>query len=116
MNKNKITHIAALAAGIAAASTSAQAQSLIDQWNFNETSGTTAVNSVGGGASGTLAGGATFNGSGQAVLNGSTDGSGNYIDLGNTLSGQTSVTMEGWFNYTQVNNRAPLITGLGSAS
>ena len=116
MNKTKMTRIAAIAAGIVAASISAQAQTLVDQWNFNETSGTTAANSVGGGASASLMSGATFNGSGQAVLNGSADGSGNYVDLGNSLSGLTSVTLECWFDYTQANSRAPLITGMGSAS
>ena len=111
MNKTIMTRIAAIAAGIVAASVSAQAQTLIDQWNFNETSGTTAANAVGGGASASLMGGATFNGSGQAVLNGT---AGTYIDLGNALNSQTSVTLECWFNYTQVADRAPLITGLGS--
>jgi hypothetical protein len=106
---NKILTVIGIVAVFAG--TSASAQSLIDQWNFNETSGTTAANSVGGGANATLLGSATFNGSGQAVLNGT---AGTYIDLGNTLSGQTSVTMEGWFDYTQVAARAPLITGLGS--
>jgi hypothetical protein len=113
MTKTKMIRIAALAAGIVAISTVAQA-ALIDQWNFNESSGTTAANQVGGGASATLMAGASFNGSGGVTLNGSTNGTGNYIDLGNTLSGLTSVTLECWFNYTQVNNRAPLITGLGS--
>jgi hypothetical protein len=84
---------------------------LIDQWNFNETSGTNAANAVGGGASASLMGGATFNGLGQAVLDGT---AGTYIDLGNALNSQTSVTLECWFNYTQVASRAPLITGLGS--
>ena len=118
MKRTKTIQMAAIVASavVLANAGSASAQTLIDQWNFNETSGTTAANSVGGGASATLMAGATFNGSGQAVLNGSTDGSGNYIDLGNALSGQSSVTLECWFNWTQANNRAPLITGLGSAS
>jgi hypothetical protein len=114
MNKsypNKPFALLAGAAILAGATLSGSAQSLIDQWNFNETSGTTAANSVGGGASATLMGGATFDGSGSAVLNGT---AGTYIDLGNALNGLTSVTMEGWFTYTQVANRAPLITGVGS--
>jgi len=111
---NKILAVIGAAAVFAGAS--ASAQTLIDQWNFNEASGTTAANSVGGGASATLMAGASFNGSGGVTLAGSANGTGNYIDLGNALSGLTSVTLECWFNYTQVNNRAPLITGLGSAS
>lgn len=102
-----------MVAGIVVFGATAQAQTLIDQWNFNETSGTTAANSVGGGGSATLMGGATFNGLGQAVLNGT---AGTYLTLGNALSGQTSVTLECWFNYTTPADRAPLITGLGSAS
>jgi len=115
-NPKKPFSLLAGAAILAGASLTGSAQTLIDQWNFNETSGTTAANTVGGGASATLMAGASFNGSGGVTLNGSTDGSGNYIDLGNALSGLTSVTLECWFNYTQVNNRAPLITGLGSQS
>lgn len=95
-------HIAALAAGIMAVSTAAQAQSLIDQWNFNETSGTTAANTVGGGGSATLVGSASFNGSGGVTLNGT---SGTYISLGSgLLNGLTSVTFEGWWSDTGVNN------------
>jgi hypothetical protein len=109
---NKILAVIGSVAVLAGAS--ASAQTLIDQWNFNEASGTTAANSVGGGASATLMGGATFNGTGGVTLSGGT--SGNYIDLGNTLSGLTSVTLEGWFNYTQVDNRAPLISARGAAN
>lgn len=111
---NKI--LAVIGATAVFAGTLASAQTLIDQWNFNEASGTTAANAVGGGGSATLMAGASFNGSGSVTLNGSTDGTGNYIDLGNALSGLTSVTMEGWFTYTQDPNRNPLITALGSSA
>jgi large repetitive protein len=113
MTKIRTTHIAALAAGIMAVGTAAQAQSLIDQWNFSEASGTTAANTVSGGASATLLGNAVFNGTGGVTLNGT---AGTTIDLGNALNGLTSVTMEAWFSYTQVGNRAPLIYGRGATS
>lgn len=95
-------HPLALLAVVAATAMSAQAATLINQWNFNETSGTTAANSVGGGVSATLMGGATFDGSGGATLNGTT---GTYISLGGgLLSGMTSVTFEGWFSDNGANN------------
>jgi hypothetical protein len=112
---NKILTVIGAAAVFAG--TSASAQTLIDQWNFNETSGTTAANSVGGGASATLMGGATFNGSGSVALVNIVGSPGSqYIDLGNALNGLTSVTMECWFNYTQNSDRNPLITALGSSA
>lgn len=81
---------------------SASAQTLIDQWNFNESSGTTAANSVGGGGSATLMGNATFDGSGGVTLDGT---SGTYISLGSSLlNSLASVTFEGWWSDTGVNN------------
>jgi uncharacterized protein len=86
------------------AGANASAQSLIDQWNFNEASGTTAANAVGGGASATLVNGASFSGSGGVTLSGGT-ASGAYINLGNSLlNGLTSVTFEAWFTSAQANN------------
>jgi regulation of enolase protein 1 (concanavalin A-like superfamily) len=66
---------------------------LIHRYSFNETSGTTAHDSIGG-ANGTLKGSAAFNGSGQVVLNGT---SGTYVSLpGNLLAGLSNVTIETW--------------------
>lgn len=105
----KTNKVLALIGGVAVfAGASASAQTLIDQWNFNEASGTTAANSVGGGVSATLMGGATFNGSGQTVLNGT---AGTYINLGGgLLTGLSSVTLEGWFTYTVPNNNVHLFS------
>jgi hypothetical protein len=75
---------------------------LIHQWNFNESTGTTAANAVSGGPSATLQGQAAFNGTGGVTLNGT---SGTYINLGNSLlSGLSSVTFAAWFSHTGVNN------------
>jgi hypothetical protein len=120
MKKQSIIRTATVLAGVAALagiSQSAPAQVLIDQWNFNETSGTTAYNSVAGGANATLMGGATFDGSGKVVLNGT---SGTYINLGGgLLTGLSSVTFEGWFSYSVPNNNVHLFafddgTGTGT--
>lgn len=111
MKKHRIIRTAAAVAGVAAfagISQSSLAQTLIDQWNFNEASGTTAANSVGGGASATLMGNATFNGSGSVTLNGT---SGTYINLpANALNGLTAVTLEGWFTYSVPNNNVHLFS------
>jgi hypothetical protein len=105
MNKSNPKKSFALLAGatlLAGLPLSGEAQSLISQWNFNETSGTTAVNAVNGGPSATLMGNATFNGSGGVTLNGTT---GTYISLGSgLLSGLTSVTFEGWVSDNGANN------------
>lgn len=101
-NPTKSLGLLAGVAALAGAPLSGTAQSLIDQWNFNETSGTTAANSVGGGGSATLMGGATFNGTGGVTLNGT---SGTYVNLGSSLlSGLTSVTFEGWVTDNGLNN------------
>jgi regulation of enolase protein 1 (concanavalin A-like superfamily) len=66
---------------------------LIHRYSFNETSGTTAHDSIGG-ANGTLKGSAAFDGSGHVVLNGT---SGTYVSLpGNLLAGLSNVTIEAW--------------------
>lgn len=104
MKKYSIIPTAAALAALAAfvGLQSASAQTLIHQWNFNETSGTSAANTVGGGPSATLLGGATFNGAGGVTLNGT---AGTYISLGSgRLNGLTSVTFEGWVSDTGVNN------------
>ena len=66
---------------------------LIHRYNFNETGGTTAYDSVGG-ANGALMGSAYFDGNGHVVLNGS---SGTYVGLpGGLLAGLSNVTLEAW--------------------
>lgn len=77
---------------------------LIHRWNFNETSGSTAFDSIGT-AHGTLNGAAAFDGNGSVVLNGT---SGTYVSLpGNLLVGLTNVTIEAWLtNSTTPDNVA----------
>ena len=66
---------------------------LIHRYSFNETSGTTAHDDIGG-ANGTLKGSAAFDGSGHVVLNGT---SGTYVSLpANLLAGLSNVTIEAW--------------------
>jgi hypothetical protein len=119
MKKYSIIRTTALAgvAAFAGLLHPASAQVLVQQWTFNETIGTTAANSVGGGATATLMGNATFNGSGGVTLNGS---GGTYVNLGGDLfAGLTSVTLEGWFSYSQTPNNVHLFafddgTGTGT--
>jgi alpha-L-fucosidase len=77
---------------------------LIHRYSFNETSGSTAHDSVGG-ANGTLNGSAAFDGNGHVVLNGT---SGTYVSLpGNLIAGLTDVTIEAWVtNSTSPDNVA----------
>ncbi len=76
-----------------AAVVSSPLPALIHRYSFNETSGTTAHDSVGG-ADGTLNGSAIFDGNGRVVLNGT---SGTYVALpGNLIAGLTDVTIEAW--------------------
>jgi hypothetical protein len=77
---------------------------LIHRYSFNETSGTTAHDSVGG-ADGTVHGSAVFDGNGRVVLNGT---SGTYVALpGNLLAGLTNVAIETWVtNATSPDNVA----------
>jgi len=66
---------------------------LTHRWSFNETSGATAVDSVGG-ADGTLQGTATFDASGNVILDGT---SGCYVSLPvGVLTNLTAVTFETW--------------------
>jgi autotransporter-associated beta strand protein len=88
-----------------AAAPSPNLPSPIHRYSFNETSGTSASDSLGG-ANGTLLGNAVFNGTGKVVLNGT---SGTYVNLpGNLLSGLTNVTIDAWFTYTVGNNNVHL--------
>ena len=116
MNPKKSLSVLAGAAILAGVPLCGTAQ-LVDQWNFNETSGTTAANSVGSGPSAALMGNATFNGSGGVTLNGS---SGTYVNLGTgLLSGMSSATFEGWFTYSVPNNNVHLFSfddGSGTGS
>ena len=88
---------------------------LVHRYSFNETSGTTASDSVGGSAwNGTLEGsGTAFNGSGQVVLTGATnnpilaDGIASYVSLpAGLVSNMNEITIETWatFNPTTTNN------------
>ena len=86
--------------------------SLVHRWNFNETIGTTAVDSIGG-QDGTLTGAAAFNGSGQVVLDGS---SGTFVNLpGGLVSSLSAVTFEAWVNIG-TNSSAVTLFGFGSAT
>lgn len=68
---------------------------LIHRYSFNESSGLTASDSVGG-ADATLQGTAAFDGSGNVVLDGS---SGGYVSLpAGVLTNLTAVTFETWLN------------------
>ena len=75
---------------------------LIHRWSFNEASGSTASDSVGG-ADASLQGAASFDGSGNVVLDGS---SGSYISLpAGVLTNLTAVTFETWLtNSTSPDN------------
>jgi Concanavalin A-like lectin/glucanases superfamily len=85
-------------------SLTAMAATLTNRYTFNEGSGTTAVDGVGG-KDGTLVNN-TFSGTGSAELSnpfalGSGDPSGIYVDLpDNLVSNYTSITMEVWLTPT----------------
>ena len=90
---------------------SAPPASLVHRWNFNETSGTTAADSIGG-QDGTLMGDAAFNGTGQVTLDGT---SGTYVNLpGGLVSSLSAVTFEAWVNIGD-NPNAVTLFGFGSA-
>jgi hypothetical protein len=83
------------------------AANLVSRYSFNATSGTTAVDSVGG-FNGTLQGAAAFNGSGSVTLNGS---SGTYVSLPPAqLSGLMAITIDSWFSFTVPNNNVHLFS------
>ena len=93
------------------------AANLIHRWNFNETSGTIAHDSVGT-ANGTLVSGtgtsASFNGTGQVVLNNpglETTGAGSYVAIpGGLVTSLSAVTFELWYSNTGLNNGNPWIS------
>ncbi len=88
------------------AATSASA-ALVSRYSFDETSGTTVSDSVGG-FHGTLNGEAVFDGSGSAVLNGT---SGTYVSLNPaSLSGLGAVTLDAWFTYSVPNDNVHLFS------
>jgi hypothetical protein len=80
---------------------------LVHRYSFNEASGTTASDSVGGATwNATLVGTAAFNGSGQVVLDGATNGA-DYVQLpAGIISNVNEVTIEVWasFGATTSNN------------
>jgi len=73
--------------------------SLVHEYRFSESSGTTAADSVPGNSpawDGTLNGGASFNGSGQVVL----DGVNGYVQLpAGIVTNMDAVTVEAWVNF-----------------
>jgi hypothetical protein len=79
---------------------------LIHRYSFNEASGTTASDSVGGPTwNGTLQGAAAFNGTGQVVMNGAANA--DYVQLpAGIISNVNEVTIEIWasFGTTTSNN------------
>lgn len=83
---------------------------LTHRWSFNESSGTTAADSVGG-ANGTLQGSATFTGNGMLSLPNPTQASANsYVTIpGGLVSSLTSLTFEGWITNSGLNNGNTLI-------
>jgi hypothetical protein len=93
------------------------AATLIHRWNFNETSGSIAHDSIGT-ADGTLVNGTgtsvSFNGTGQLVLNNpglQTTGAGSYVTLpGGLVTSLSAVTFELWYNNTGLNNGNPLVS------
>lgn len=94
MNYRDITLVLILAALSAFSPGQACGKSvLIHRYNFNETSGNVAFDSVGH-ANGVLNGNAAFDGKGHVVLDGT---SGTYVSLPyNLLNGLTDITIEAW--------------------
>jgi len=76
---------------------------LIHRYSFNEASGTTASDSVGGATwNATLVGTAAFNGSGQVVLDGNSN---NYVQLpAGIISNVNEVTIETWASISVTTN------------
>lgn len=85
---------------------------LIHRWAFNETSGTTAADSIGG-ANGTLVGGGASFENGMLFLNNpspQTTGAGSHVSIpGGLVSGLTAVTFQGWITNSGLNNGNTLI-------
>ena len=85
---------------------------LLHRWSFNETSGTTAHDTIGG-ADGTLQGSATFTGGGYVNLPnpGSTPQTGNsYVSIpGGLLNSLSAVTVECWVTNNGWNNGNTLV-------
>ena len=88
---------------------------LIHRWNFNETSGTTAHDSVGG-ADGTLQGNAVFTGSGMVDLTANNtgnpeSGANSYVSIpGGLITGLSAVTFECWYTNSGLNNGNTLLS------
>lgn len=90
---------------------------LIHRYSFNETSGTTASDSVGGATwNASLQGAAAFNGSGQVVMSGATNA--DYVQLpAGIISNLNEVTIEVWasFGVTTTNNNFENLFAFGFA-
>ena len=69
--------------------------SLIDKWNFDETGGTTAYNSVAGGLNGTLVGGVAFT-STSGVFDRVIDITTGYVDMGGQIPASPTFSVEAW--------------------
>jgi hypothetical protein len=93
----------------------APAASLVSRYSFNESSGTSAADSIGG-YTATLNGGTSFDGAGKVALN----GTGSYVSLPPAqLSGLTAVTIDAWLSFTVPNNNICLFSvddGSGTGS
>lgn len=92
-------------AALAATQLSVWGATLADRWSFNETSGTTASDSVGA-KDATLAGGAAFSGTGSVLMDNDT-----WVNSSNTIAryvafpagivtGYTAITIEAWVTPT----------------
>lgn len=89
---------------------------LLHRYSFNETSGTTAADSVGG-ANATLVGTAAFNGTGQVVLDGATNDA-DYVQLpAGIITNLDDVTIEAWASFGTVttNNNFENLFALGDS-
>ncbi len=82
---------------------------LIHRWNFNETSGTIAHDSVGT-ADGTLQGNASFSGGMLILPNNPQSSANSYVTIpGGLVTGLSAVTFEVWYTNSGLNNGNTLI-------
>jgi len=117
--KKQLSSLWAKAAGtgilLLAMQTAVTAATLVSRYSFTETTGTNAVDSVGG-YTATLRGGTTFDGAGKVVLNGTNS----YVNLpAAQLNALTVMTIDTWFSFTVPNNNVCLFSvdnGSGTGS
>lgn len=81
---------------------------LISAWGFDETSGTTAIDSHGSN-DGTI-NGATINQTGKVGKCYSFDGVNDYVDIGNSLSSSSVGTIASWVYIPSFNSNTPIIS------